>query len=95
MYKLIILDCLKNNFLRWLEIVSWRVRPGLLIAHVHASTPGSRRCKFSDLVPFENFCKIYISIENISESWQWKFVKFGTVVENGQEFVFWSKEKIL
>ena len=36
--------------LRWLKIVSWRVRPGPLIERARASTPGSRRCKSSDLV---------------------------------------------
>ena len=44
-------------FLRWLEIVSWCARPGPLIARACASTPGSRRCKFSDLVTLENFAK--------------------------------------
>ena len=43
----------KQVNLRWLEIVSWRTRPGPLIARVRASTPGSQRCKFSDLVPSE------------------------------------------
>ena len=37
-------------YLRWLEIVSWCARPGPLIACAHASTPGSRRCTFNDLV---------------------------------------------
>ena len=37
--------------LRWLEIVSWRARSGSLIARARASTPGSRRGKFSELVP--------------------------------------------
>ena len=46
-----------NFLLRWLEIVSWRVRPGPLIACACASTPGSRRFKFSDLVTLENFAK--------------------------------------
>ena len=46
-----------KSFLRWLEIVSWRARPGPLIARACASTPGSRRCKFSDLVTLENFAK--------------------------------------
>ena len=35
--------------LRWLEIVSWQVRPGPLIECAHASTLGSRRCKFSKI----------------------------------------------
>ena len=48
---------IKSNALRWLEIVSWRVRPEPLIARACASTPGSRRCKFSDLVTLENFAK--------------------------------------
>ena len=39
-----------KHALRWLEIVSWRARPGPLIARARASTPGSRKCKFSDLV---------------------------------------------
>ena len=46
-------------FLRWLEIVSWRARPGPLIARARASTPGSHRCIFSDLVPskiLQNLC---------------------------------------
>ena len=46
-------------FLRWLEIVSWRVRPGPLIARGRASTPGSRRCKFSDLVPSKILQNLY------------------------------------
>ena len=51
--------------LRWLEIVSWRARPGPLIARACASSPGSRRCKFSDLVTLENFAK-FIFRSNIS-----------------------------
>ena len=45
--------------LRWLEIVSWRARPGPLIARARASTPGSRRCKFSDLVPSKILQNLY------------------------------------
>ena len=45
--------------LRWLEIVSWRARPGSLIARARASTPGSRRCKFSDLVPSKILQNLY------------------------------------
>ena len=44
------LDAWLDHGLRWLEIVSWRARPGPLIACARASTPGSRRCKSSDLV---------------------------------------------
>ena len=45
--------------LRWLEIVSVRARPGPLIARARASTPGSRRCKFSDLVPSKILQNLY------------------------------------
>ena len=45
--------------LRWLEIVSWRARPGPLIARARASTPGSRRGKFSDLVPLKILQNFY------------------------------------
>ena len=80
--------------LRWLEIVSWRARPGPLIARARASTQAHAGANLAILYP-QKFCKIYISIENISGGWRWKFVKFGTVVKNGQKFLFWSKEKIL
>ena len=45
--------------LRWLEIVSWRARPEPLIARARASTPGSRRCKFSNLVPSKILQNLY------------------------------------
>ena len=45
--------------LRWLEIVSWRAQPGPLIARARASTPGSRRSKFSDLVPSKILQNLY------------------------------------
>ena len=48
-----------SGWQRWLEIVSWRVRPGPLIARVRASKPGSRRCKFSDLVPSKILQNLY------------------------------------
>ena len=50
---------LKYRYLRWLEIVSWRARPGPLITRARASTPGSRRCKFSDLVPSKILQNLY------------------------------------
>ena len=80
--------------LRWLEIVSWRARPCSwlrVLARVHQAHAGAN---LTILYP-RKFCKIYISIENISESWRWKFKKIGTVVKNGQKFLLWSKEKIL
>ena len=42
-----------------LEIVSWRACPGPLIVRACASTPGSRRCKFSDLVPSKILQNLY------------------------------------
>ena len=38
------------NVFKVAQVVSWRARPGPLIARARASTPGSRRCKSSDLV---------------------------------------------
>ena len=49
----------ENTILRWLEIVSWRARPGPLIVRARASTPDSRRCKFSDLVPSKILQNLY------------------------------------
>ena len=43
--------------LRWLEIFSWRARPGPLIARARASTPGSRKCKSSNLVHLKIFAQ--------------------------------------
>ena len=77
----------RNSFLgmrglgRWLRV----------LAQAHQAHAGANLA----ILYTRKFCKIYISIENISESWRWKFVKFGTVVKNRQKFLFWSKEKIL
>ena len=54
-------------FLRWLEIVSWRARPGPLIARARASTPGSRRYKFSDLVPSKILQNLYFDQNYLSK----------------------------
>ena len=57
-YQWVILSIILR-ILRWLEIVSWRARPGPLIARARASTPGSRRCKFSNLVPSKILQNLY------------------------------------
>ena len=69
----------RNSFLegglgRWLRV----------LARAHQAHAGAN---LAILYP-RKFCKIHISIKNISESWRWKFVKFGTVVKNGQKFMF-------
>ena len=51
--------CINYLLLRWLEIVSWHARRGSLITCAHASTPGSRRCKFTDLVPLKILQNLY------------------------------------
>ena len=67
--------------LRWLEIVSWRVRPGPLIARARASTPGSRRCKFSDLVPSKILQNLYFD-----RKYLWKLtVKICKIWHSGRE----------
>ena len=69
------------SLLRWLEIVSWRVRPGPLIARVRASTPGSRRCKFSDLVPSKILQNLYFD-----RKYLWKLtVKICKIWHSGRE----------
>ena len=67
--------------LRWLEIVSWRVRPGPLIARARASTPGSRRCKFSDLVPSKILQNLYFD-----QKYLWKLtVKICKIWHSGKD----------
>ena len=67
--------------LRWLEIVSWRARPGPLIARARASTPGSRKCKFSDLVPSKILQNLYFD-----RKYLWKLtVKVCKIWQSGKE----------
>ena len=67
--------------LRWLEIVSWRARPGSLIARARASTPGSRRCKFSDLVPSKILQNLYFDRKYLGKM----TVKICKILHSGKE----------
>ena len=67
--------------LRWLEIVSWRARPGPLIARARASTPGSRRCKFSDLVPSKILQNLYFDRKYLGKL----TVKICKILHSGKE----------
>ena len=67
--------------LRWLEIVSWRARPGPLIVRARASTPGSRKCKFSDLVLSKIWQNFYFDRKHL-----WKLtVKICKIWHSGKE----------
>ena len=75
------LKCARRASLRWLEIVSWRARPGPLIARARASTPGSRRCKFSNLVPSKILQNSYFD-----QKYLWKLtVKICKIWHSGKE----------
>ena len=56
---------ISGSDLRWVEIVSWRARPGPLIARARVSTPGSRKCKFSDLVPSKILQNLYFDRKHL------------------------------
>ena len=67
--------------LRWLEIISWHARPGPLIARARASTPGSRRCKFSNLVPLKILQSLYFD-----QKYLWKLtVKICKIWHSGKQ----------
>ena len=75
------LDAWLDHGLKWLEIVSWRARPGPLIARARASTPGSRRCKSSDLVHSKILQNLYFD-----RKYLWKLtVKICKIWHSGKE----------
>ena len=74
--------------LRWLEIDSWRAWCGPLIAHAHTNTPGSRRCKFTDLVPLKILQNLYFD-----RKYLWKLiVKTCKIWHSGKE---WTEISVL
>ena len=72
---------LTKDLLRWLEIVSWRARPGPLTARARASTPGLRRCKFGNLIPSKILQNLYFN-----QKYLWKLtVKICKIWHSGKE----------
>ena len=72
-----LIDCL-TEYLSWLKIVSWRARPGPLIARARAST---RRCKSSDLVHSKILQDLYFD-----RKYLWKLtVKICKIWHSGKE----------